>query len=140
VGLTVLDTSVLVAFLDSRDALHAQAVAQLRASRARSDLVVPVVAYAETLVGAVRGGTQAVEVLERFIDGAARLEPLTRAIARRAAALRARHTIRLPDALILATGMELGADEILTGDASWRRLDPSVRVIGGASRPRRARP
>jgi hypothetical protein len=36
--------------------------------------------------------------------------------------------------------MELGADEILTGDASWRRLDPSVRVIGGASRPRRARP
>jgi predicted nucleic acid-binding protein len=34
-----------------------------------------------------------------------------------------------PDALILATAVELRAREILTFDERWRSLDPRVRVL-----------
>jgi PIN domain nuclease of toxin-antitoxin system len=56
---------------------------------------------------------------------------LTDHIAAEAAELRARHPkLRLPDALVLATGGALDADVILTGDAGWCRLASSVEVVG----------
>lgn len=53
-------------------------------------------------------------------------------IARSAAALRARHgrALRLPDALVLATAIELRAHRLLTTDAGWPLLDVPVQVIG----------
>ncbi|MGB6770679.1 MAG: PIN domain-containing protein, partial [Candidatus Dormiibacterota bacterium] len=57
--------------------------------------------------------------------------PLSEAIAEEAAVLRARHQgLRLPDALVLATGASLHADSILTGDLRWRDLVSSVEVVG----------
>jgi hypothetical protein len=45
--------------------------------------------------------------------------------------LRARHpTLRLPDALVIATGTALDARSILTGDTKWRGLAASVEVVG----------
>ena len=48
---------------------------------------------------------------------------LDREVARRAATLRARHpSLRLPDALVIATAVELDADHLLTTDQRWKTL------------------
>ena len=45
-----------------------------------------------------------------------------------AAALRAEHGLRTPDAIHVATAIKSGASAIVTNDASWRRL-PSIPVV-----------
>ena len=56
------------------------------------------------------------------------VEPIGTEIARRAAELR-RKRLRLPDALVLATGDELDADTVLTADRRWRKLSKRVEVV-----------
>lgn len=139
-GLSILDASVLIAFRDADDVHHAAAVKAVVESRGRHALVVPVVAYAEALVGPYRGPKATARAAERFFEIVTRIEPLTPAIARRGAQIRARHGLRLPDALVLATGLELNADEILTADRRWKRIDARVRVITPTRRkPSRSR-
>ena len=58
-----------------------------------------------------------------------RIEPLTAAMAERAARLRSDHrTLRLPDALVLATADVLGATA-LTCDRSWPRVSRRARIV-----------
>lgn len=118
--IVVLDTSVVIAFREPADAHHARAVAAFTRHQGE-ELVLPASAYAEALVGPSRRGPAAIASFDRFIsDLAARIEPLTREIARQAARLRSRHvSLRPPDALILATGDVLDADLVLTADAAW---------------------
>lgn len=127
-ALIVLDASVVIAHLDSADALHRAATAALL-EVADDDLRLPASAYAEALIDPTAMGR-----LDKARDHVAALGlgivSLDVAIAERAASLRAHHrTLRLPDALVLATAAELDADVVLTGDRRWRRL-PGVRVIG----------
>jgi len=73
------------------------------------------------------------DAVDAFIEALpAAVEPETRAIARRAAELRARHgtRVRLPDALVVATAVVLGATRVVTTDARWPDLGVSVEVIG----------
>lgn len=49
-------------------------------------------------------------------------------IARLAAELPAARRLRLPDAVVVATGLRHGADVILTGDAAWQGIE-KVRVV-----------
>jgi predicted nucleic acid-binding protein len=130
VALVVLDASVIIAFLDPDDALHPAAVEALTEHQ-HDELVIPVSAYAETLVAPYRRGAEAVGEVEAFLaDFAVRLEALTRAIARAAAKLRSEtRRLRLPDALVLATAAELDAAVLLTGDESWSRISDRVRLI-----------
>lgn len=121
-GLTVLDAGVLIGFLDSNDIHHDTATGALRAALERGDrLVLPASAYAEALVGPSRRSADAVTtvrtVLERVpID----VEPLGQEVAVRAGALRARHrTLKLPDALVIATASILDADRLITTDRRW---------------------
>jgi predicted nucleic acid-binding protein len=51
-----------------------------------------------------------------------RLEPITAAIARRAADLRARYNLRTPDALHVATAIAVGCDAFLTNDTGVKRV------------------
>jgi predicted nucleic acid-binding protein len=134
VALVVLDTSIVIAFLDPNDALHEAAV-QALADRQYDELIVPASAYAEMLVGPYRSGAKAVAAFESFLaDFAIRIEPITATIARAAARLRGRSkSLRLPDALVLATADELGAEMVLTGDASWAR-SRRVKVIRARDR------
>ena len=129
-ALVVLDASVVIAFLDSRDAHHAGAVSALTANRAE-DLVVPASAYAEILVAPLRRGPAAVaRARQAMTDLAIRIVPLTSEVADRAALLRARHaSLRLPDALVLATAEMLGADTVLTADRAWARVSRRALVI-----------
>lgn len=122
-----LDASVVIAFLDADDALHARATR----AHAGDDLVFPASAYAEAMVMPCRHGAGAPERLERFVDDfAVGIAPIERTIARLAARLRARHrALRLPDALVLATGEALNADHVVTGEAGWARWSRRVRGL-----------
>jgi predicted nucleic acid-binding protein len=134
VALTVVDAGVVIALLDAADAHHAVARAALREALDRGDdLVLPASAYAESLVGPMRHGGEPAAVVDALLEALpARVEPITRSIARAAAALRARHgrALRLPDALVLATAIELRADGLLTTDTGWPALDVPVQLIG----------
>jgi predicted nucleic acid-binding protein len=134
-GLTVLDAGIVIAVLDARDAHHLAAAEALAACRDRGDdLALPASAYAECLVAPSRRGAEAVATVDRFLDALpARVEPATKTIAASAAALRALHgpAFRLPDALVVATALTLGADRILTTDARWPSLPCPVEVVAG---------
>jgi predicted nucleic acid-binding protein len=129
VGRVVLDTSVVIAILNAEDAHHDAAMAALRAWRPE-ERAVPLIVFAEALVGAHRAGSHAVRAVEGFATRAARLVALTEGAVRAGAALRARRTaLSLADALIIATAADLRADAVLTADAGWRRASPLVRVL-----------
>jgi predicted nucleic acid-binding protein len=66
---------------------------------------------------------------EAALASLGRLVEVTRDIASRAAQLRATRQIKLPDALILATAMQLAAEQILTLDRRWRGVDSRVLLL-----------
>jgi len=137
-GLTVLDAGVLIAVLDGSDAHHRAAVRFLSDAGGRGDhLVVPASAYAEVLVGPFKAGAAAVRTVDEFLGRlGANIAPADADIARRAAQLRARHrSLRLPDALVVATADHLGADSLPTTDAGW----PTDRALGVSCRVERVR-
>jgi predicted nucleic acid-binding protein len=51
-----------------------------------------------------------------------RLAPVTRGVLVRAAEIRARHGLRTPDAIIVATAIESGATLAVTNDDAWRKV------------------
>jgi len=130
VALVVLDASVVIAFLDPDDSLHDAAVAALT-DHQHEELVIPVSVYAEILVAPYRRGTEAVTEVESFLaDFGIRSEAITPAIARAAARLRGEiASLRLPDALVLATADELEAGIVLSGDESWIRASGRVTLV-----------
>jgi len=134
VALTVLDAGVLIGVLDASDAHHHAAKRAVSASVERGDsIIVPASAYAECLVGPSRSGREAVRAVDVFLaDLAAEVEPATRQVSARAAQLRARHgkRLRLPDALVLATAIHLGADRVLTTDSGWPSAGVTVERVG----------
>jgi len=133
VGLTVVDAGVVIAVLDAGDAHHAAASRALARARDRGDeLVIPVSAYAECLVSPSRSGSPAVATVDHFLDALpARVEPAGRTTGAMAATLRAAHgpALRLPDALVVATAMVLGADRVITTDARWPAVPVAVEVL-----------
>jgi len=128
VALIVLDASLVIALLDPGDKLHS---GSLRAFErfAGEDLAIPASALAETLVIPSRAGKLAeARAKIQLLD--LRVAPIEESTAVEAARLRGRHgNLRLPDALVIATGEVLKADSILTGDRSWARVSRRVRVI-----------
>ena len=131
-ALIVLDASVLIAFLDPNDELHERSRAALQEHDVvDGEWVVPTTVCAELLVGAHRTSKRAVEIVNSFIDeGVDRVEPMTLAIARGAARIRAEHTrLSLADAFVIATGEEIEADAVLTSDLAWKRVNDRVRVV-----------
>lgn len=128
-GLAVLDTSVLIAALD-RDDLHHQTARQaVHRARRIHDLVIPVVAYAEAMTGAIAQGPSAERIVDGFSTRIANVVPLDPPTARRGAALRAAHGLSLPDAMILGTAIELDADVVLTADRRWKNVDARVELV-----------
>src|SRR6266511_4124410 len=124
-GLTVLDAGVVIAGLDADDAHHAAAADVLSAARDRGDsFVVPASAYAEILVRPAIRGTATVARVDAALDAMAiSIADADRDTAGRAATLRARHqSLRLPDALVIATAVQLDADHLLTTDKRWKAL------------------
>ncbi len=128
-GLALLDTSIVIGALNRHDALHEAASRAVRAERERHALAISALTYAEILVGPLRAGGRAVAVVERFA-AQVRIVDLSPDIARLAAELRAARGLKLPDAVIVATGLRLGADVIMTADARWKGIE-KVAVVDG---------
>jgi predicted nucleic acid-binding protein len=125
--LAVVDSSVIVAFLDPDDALHAPAVAAL--SRG-GEFVVPATVFAEVLVRPYLVSAEEAARIEGLFDDLPLLvRPVDRRIATSAASVRATTNVPLGDAVVLATGEVLGADAVLTGDRRWRTIDRRVELI-----------
>lgn len=133
-GLTVLDAGLVIGVLDRDDAHHEGAHAALDEALTRNDtLALPASAFAETLVGPSRRGPEAVAVVQELIERLPiEIIALNVDVAVAAAALRARHkSLKLPDALVIATAGTLDADLLLTTDRRWpsrRRLELRAEV------------
>lgn len=112
----ILDASVLIAFLDSGDAHHAQSV-ELLEQAADESFGMSVVTLAEVLVGPTRVDRQG--AAQRVIDRLAIESIEIPANAHeRLAALRVAHGLRMPDCCVLLAAEQVGGS-ILTFD---RRL------------------
>lgn len=127
-GVVVVDASVVIALRDAGDPHHH--VARTAIDRARRDhrLVLPASALAESIVRPLTAGATEEEVTAPLLR-LFTVEPLTVEIATTAAALRARKSLRLPDALVVATGIHLDAQRILTCDRRWKGVDHRVKVL-----------
>jgi predicted nucleic acid-binding protein len=131
----VLDASVVLALLDPQDALHQAAATVLREHRAEGvRFALPASVLAEVLIGVARIGDQALEQRrEQIVAAFGPPVALDESIAVNAARLRATHrSLRLPDAVVLATAQVVDATAVLTGDKQWQKVDSRVRLIDPA--------
>jgi predicted nucleic acid-binding protein len=122
VAAVALDADVVIAFLDAEDDQHQRAVDELRPRLAAGDdMLVGASVYAEVMVRPVETGSDA--KVDEFLDAiGATVLAVDRVVARRAAELRARHrSLRLPDALSLASALASDAD-LLTLDQRLGRV------------------
>jgi predicted nucleic acid-binding protein len=132
VGAVVLDASVLIGFLNPADVQHEPSSAAIAAHRrAANSFLLPATVLAETLVTTARHQPSRVDEVTELLDslfGPVRV--LDEPVAVEAARLRAKHkSLRLADALAVATGVVDDASEILTADMRLTRADRRVKVI-----------
>lgn len=121
-GTVVVDSNVLIAFLDPNDAQHPVARERLTPWLAiPHDMLLPASVYGEILVAPIRIGRTG--EIERFLqESRAQIMELTREIARQAAQLRADSpSLRLPDALVAATAVHYRA-VLLTLDLRLQKM------------------
>jgi predicted nucleic acid-binding protein len=131
VARVTLDADVVIALLDPADSQHRLAVEELDPlMAARDELLIGASAYAETLVRPLQNGTAA--TVDDFLDAARiRIVAVDRSIAHRAARLRAATpSLRLPDAMSLATAQANNAT-LLTFDLRLQRLANQDESSGG---------
>ena len=130
-GAVTLDSSVVIGFLLPDNAHHRPACTELGAARERGDaFVLPASVLSETMVGGYRNGT-APELRRRIVGLFGPVRPLDEEIALVAAQLRVAHgSLRLPDALVIATGI-VDKAIVLTCDKRLASVDTRVQVIGG---------
>ncbi len=121
-GALILDASVLIGLLDAADAHHQRAVADVElADQAGRPLTTSASAYSEVLVAFARADRIA-DARNAIAGMGIVVQPLTAAMAERAAELRAKHErLRLPDAMVLACAQVTDAD-LLTYDQRLARL------------------
>ena len=128
-GLTHLDAGVLIGFLNAEDAHHGSAAKAIGDALSENQtLAMSASVLAEILVGPSRSGAKAVEVVRNMVATLPiEVVPIDDEIAVTAAGVRARHqSLKLPDALVIATAKEDGADRLVTTDRRW----PTAKRLG----------
>ena len=107
-AVAVFDADVLIAYLNSEDANNTKAVERMRqALEARTRRLVSAVNYSEVLIGPLRhaGSAGADTVDAMLVRFGIETIQVDLALARRAAAVRVRTGLKLPDAYALATAI-----------------------------------
>ena len=122
----LVDSSTLLAYHGPAERAHPLAQHLLgRIGHDRDPLrgYYSVVSASEILIRPIRTGEPAFTSMYQFVTGFANLTvlPVDLAVAMQAATLRAMTNIRLPDALIVASGLMAGCEAIVSNDAQWRR-------------------
>lgn len=127
--LIVIDASVAIAALQRSDAHH-EVVRRSLAETIDDQLVVAATTRTEVLVGPLRAGNDAALRSARSFLAETITVPISEAIADAAAELRAAHPgLSVPDAVVLAIGRRIAADQVWTCDARWRAVDSAVVVL-----------
>jgi predicted nucleic acid-binding protein len=131
----VLDSGVVVGFLDREDALHDAADAAVRELVHEQRLLASAVTYAEVLTGARLGHHDEQDVTGFFAGLLSGVLPVDVVVADKAADLRSRFkSLRMPDALILATAeTDPDVELIVTGDRQLTKVSGlrcKVRLLG----------
>ena len=127
-ALVHIDAGVVIGFLDAGDSHHDAARVALEGVLGAGDRIeMAASAFAECLVGPARRGADAVATVRALVERVPiTIVPLDEEIAVGAAVVRAAHPkLRLPDARVVATAGERGADQLITTDHKW----PSARVL-----------
>ncbi|NOX28535.1 MAG: type II toxin-antitoxin system VapC family toxin [Actinobacteria bacterium] len=121
-GLTHLDAGVIIGFLDANDAHHNTARAALTQILEQGDhIAMAASALAECLVGPARKGDASIQLVrDALTQLPVKIVDLNSEIAAEAARIRSRHrTLRLPDALAIATAVVSDATQLVTTDRRW---------------------
>lgn len=104
-GVVVFDSDVLIGFLNRDDGHHQDAVESVRSSMVPgSRRLLCAVNYAEIMVGPIRAGTHEL-VDQMLVQFNIETIIVDMDLAKRAAAVRARTNLKLPDAFALATAI-----------------------------------
>jgi predicted nucleic acid-binding protein len=122
--LILLDSTVIVGFLDADDAMHEVTVGRFRQIARSHPLVASVISYAEVMTG-VSLGHHAQAHVDGFFDALVKdLLPVDKRVAARAATLRGqRPSLKMPDALILATAdLHEDIETVLCADGAWSKV------------------
>jgi predicted nucleic acid-binding protein len=134
-GVTVFDSDVLIGFLNAGDSHHRAArewVARSLAPGTRR--LLSAVNYSEILIGPLRTG-QHERVEEMVVRFGIEIVAVDAALARRAAAVRARTGLKLPDAYALATCVH--AEHRGWDDVELASFDDAVLGAHAKLHPRR---
>jgi predicted nucleic acid-binding protein len=125
----LLDSVAVAGFLDRDDAFHAAADARIRELAGRETLTVSVITFAELLTGAGLGHHQQSAVRGFFGELIDEIYSVDLAVAERAAELRSQTaSLKMPDALILATADVHHADLVVAGDDRWPGVGIGSRI------------
>lgn len=121
----VIDTSVLIAYLDGGEVFSGSATVLLDQLVAGGShpAVISAVTVTECLVRPFRAGPPAVATAATFLGHFLnlRVRPIDDEVATEAARVRALTGLRTPDALVIATALVEGIATIVTGDGQWER-------------------
>ena len=135
-GPVVIDTSVVIAYLDGGDAFSATANVLLDdlVAGGTHPAVLSAVTVTECLVRPYRAGPEAVSTVAAFLGHFPnlRVRPIDAEVASEAARVRALTGLRTPDAMVIATALAEGVPFVVTADGGWRRVSDVVaglRVI-----------
>ncbi len=128
-SLLLVDSAPLIYFLED-DARFAARFAGLFESAAsgRLSIAVTTVSIAEVLVGPYANERDALAAQIQAALTQYQVVPLTLSLAAQAARLRARYRLRLPDAIQLASALDIGAWALVTHDRDFRSVQ-DVRVL-----------
>lgn len=128
-GHIVIDTSVLIAYLDGGEVFSTPATVLLDQLVAGGShpAVISAVTVTECMVRPFRAGPTAVATAATFLGHFpnVRVRPIDHEVAMEGARVRALTGLRTPDALVIATALVEGIATIVTGDGQW------VRAIDG---------
>jgi predicted nucleic acid-binding protein len=127
VAVAVFDADVLIAFLGGEDTHHPEAVERVRgALEPGTRRLVSAVNYTEVLIGPLRTGgpAEADKVDAMLADFAIETIVVDMPLAKRAAAVRARTNLKLPDAYAVATAVH--AEDRGWNDVRLESFDEAV--------------
>ncbi len=123
-GVVVFDSDVLIGFLSAHDRHHADAIAWMeRALAPGTRRLLCAVNYSEILIGPLKVGRQ--EPVKRMVaQFSIDIVVVDRLLAERAALVRARTALKLPDAYAVAAALQ--AEERASDDVALASFDTAV--------------
>lgn len=129
-ALLLVDSGPIIYTLEAHPKLAGRYEALFaRHAAGRLSLAVTTITIAEVLTGPLGAGEEALAKRYRSVLESWQVVVLTADIAETAARLRAKHKLKLPDAIQLASALAINADALVTHDRDFAKVR-GLRVVG----------